>query len=383
MHITAFICEFNPLHDGHRFFIRSARRQTRADYLIALMSGNWVQRGEPAVRPMHERALDALNAGADLVLQLPDAAACASAWYFASGGVRLLHSLNCVDTLCFGTECPDYSLLEYLGRFLHAREQDLQPLIRRHVASGMTYAAAREKAVLTLLGTDELPGGEDPVPAEALSELLRAPNNQLALAYLEALADFDSNITPCSVLRDKSYESSSQIRERLFSSHTGRAGSASESAAPALSMIRADDFSLLLKDRLLRLSEADLTRYLDVTDALANRIRNRQNEYLSWTQFTDLLHTREMSRARISRCLCHILLDMRKGEPLPGYLRILGFKKEAAPLLSLLKERSAIPLVTRPPLNVRDYASDLYQSVLTDKTGTAFCESHTVPVVTV
>ena len=111
MKIAAFICELNPLHEGHCLFISEARRKTGADYLIALMSGDFVQRGEPAVLPMHERAEKALHAGADLVLQLPDVYACASAQYFAEGGVRLLDSLNCVDALCFGAECADGELL--------------------------------------------------------------------------------------------------------------------------------------------------------------------------------------------------------------------------------------------------------------------------------
>ena len=176
MKIAAFICELNPLHEGHCLFISEARRKTGADYLIALMSGDFVQRGEPAVLPMHERAEKALHAGADLVLQLPDVYACASAQYFAEGGVRLLDSLNCVDALCFGAECADGELLLKTVDQLNSFHEDMQPLIRKHLTEGMTYASARSKALEDLLREHE------PALADQVSDLMRAPNNQLALA---------------------------------------------------------------------------------------------------------------------------------------------------------------------------------------------------------
>lgn len=367
MKIAAFICELNPLHEGHCHFISEARRKTGADYLIALMSGDFVQRGEPAVLPMHERAECALHAGADLVLQLPDVYACASAQYFAEGGVRLLDSLNCVDALCFGAECADGELLFKTVDLLNSFHKDMQPLIRKHLTEGMTYASARSKALEDLLREHE------PALADQVSDLMRAPNNQLALAYLQAMHSIHSSMTPCTVPRDPGFKSSSQIRRELFNDTS----SASEDP-----YLIADDFSLLLKDRLLR-SDADaLSDYLDVTPDLAHRIKNKQNEFLSWSQFTDLLHTKEMTRARISRCLCHILLGIRKDDLSRDirYLRILGFNRKAAPLLSYLKECSALPLITKQDADQRDDAADLYQSVLTDKYGIAFIESHEQPV---
>ncbi len=388
MRTTGFICEFNPLHDGHRFFIENARKTTGADRLIALMSGDWVQRGEPAVLPMHERARAALEAGADLILQLPDAFACASAQYFAGGGVRLLDALGCVDSLSFGAECGDSALLETLSAFLYGRDSDIQPLIRQHVSGGMTYAQARSQAVTEVLagsdGCSDLPAAD----SARIVELLKKPNNQLALAYMQALLETGSLIRPCPVRRDPAFESSSEIRRRIMSGDPS-----------CQKYLCADDFSLVLKDRLLRLSAPELTAFSDVSPDLANRIKNRQNEFVSWSQFTDLLHTKEMTRARISRCLCHIILGIRKDDPLldarrdeahraesltrPDFIRILGFKKDAGPLLARLKECSAIPLVTNIPSDVSDYPGDLYRSVLTEKYSVPFTESHTIPVVVI
>lgn len=367
MKIAAFICELNPLHEGHCHFISEARRKTEADYLIALMSGDFVQRGEPAVLPMHERAECALHTGADLVLQLPDVFACASAQFFAEGGVRLLDKLNCVDALCFGAECADEALLLKTVDLLDSSHEDMQPLIRKHLTEGMTYASARSKAL------DDLLRAHDPIFTDQVSDLMRAPNNQLALAYLQAMHSIHSSMRPCIVPRDPGFKSSSQIRQELFNNTN------SASVSPYLC---ADDFSLLLKDRLLRSGADALSEYLDVTSDLAHRIKNKQNDFLSWSQFTDLLHTKEMTRARISRCLCHILLGIRRDDLSRDIrdLRILGLNRQAAPLLAHLKECSALPLITKPNPDQSDDAADLYQSVLTDKYGIPFIESHEQPV---
>ena len=367
MKIAAFICELNPLHEGHRHFISEARQKTGADYLIALMSGDFVQRGEPAVLPMHKRAEYALHAGVDLVLQLPDVFACASAQYFAEGGVQLLDGLNCVEALCFGAEGADEALLLRTADLLESCHEDMQPLIRKHLAEGMTYASARSKALENLIRE------HDPAFTGQISDLMRAPNNQLALAYLQAMHSINSSMSPCVIPRDCGFKSSSEIRQELYR-NTG--------CAPDNAFLCSDDFSLLLKDRLLRSDAEALRDYLDVTPDLAHRIKNKQNEFLSWSQFTDLLHTKEMTRARISRCLCHILLGIRKDDLDCDirYLRILGLNRKASPLLSHLKECSAFPLITKLAADQCDDTANLYQSVLTDKYGVPFIESHEQPV---
>lgn len=364
MKITGFICELNPLHDGHRYFIDCARSKTDADYLIAVMSGNFVQRGEPAVRPMHERAQKALEAGADLVLQLPDPYACASAEFFARGGVKLLCTLGCVSALCFGAECSNEALLLSFSKALIRYHDAMQPLIRSYLSGGMTYAAARTKAAVEVI----------PESVLDIGALMKGANNQLALAYLQALDSFDSDIRPSVITRDSSFESSSQIRSRMLEECGNKSG-----------YLTADDFSVLLKEKLLRVSLDQLTGYLDVTESLAHRILNKRNEFMCWSQFTDLLHTKEMTRARVSRCLCHILLDIRKEDcrtdgSLP-FIRILGFKRSAAPLLSLIKQTSTAELITNLPTECQDYAADLYQSVMTDKYQVPFVEAHRQPVI--
>ena len=393
MKTTAFICEFNPLHEGHRYFIRTARETTGADCLIALMSGDFVQRGEPAILPMHERAKDALAAGADLILQLPEAFSTGSAAYFAEGGVRILDALGCVDALAFGAE-PDkgtvlLSGFSDLAAFMYKHKDDLQPLIREGVKNGLTYAAARARAIIDLAGSETLPAGLNDLSEDELSQLLSRPNNQLALSYMTALLQLGSTIEPVPIRRDPSYASSSQIRSDLLDPDKRTVPLSGRSAA-SQPYLAADDFSLLLKDRLMMHDAGSLSGYLDITLDLARRIKKHQNEFVSWGQFTDLLHTKEMTRARISRCLTHILLGIKKDDPLlaergvsdpvltklPPFVRILGFRREAQPLLAAIKDKSSVSVSTQLPLTMNDAASDLYESVRTDKYALPFTESH-------
>ena len=364
MKIAAFICELNPLHEGHRYFISEARRTSGADCLIAVMSGDYVQRGEPAVMSMHERARAALEAGADLILELPAACATSSAEFFAAGGVRLLHSLGCVDTLCFGTECGDSALLYALSDFLWEHDEQMQPLIREYLAAGQTYAAARTRAAAELMDQ----------PLEGTADLMHDPNNQLALAYLHAIRKTGSRMNACMIPRDFSFESSSRIRARMRTEESS-----------SRKLLFADDFSLLLRDRLLRMSVDDLSCIADITPDLAHRIVNRKNDFKSWSQFTDLLHTKEMTRARISRCLCHILLGIKKGDCQtdPPFIRVLGFKRASSALFTVIRESSSLPLATSLPVDAQDYAADLYQSVFADKYSCDFIESHRQPVIVI
>ena len=380
MKTTGFICEFNPLHDGHKYFIQSARAATGADYLVAVMSGDYVQRGEPAVAPMHERARAALEAGCDLVLQLPVPWSTASALGFCEGGMRLLGDLGCIDSVCFGAETSDSSLLQELADLLEQHDAGIQSSIRRGLKDGMTYAAARTQAVM-----QELSGLEKPYDERVLTDLLTRPNNQLALGYLQSMIRLGLSIKPCSVQRDPSFAGSTTIRNQM-----------SDTDRHNRHYLCADDFSLLLKDRLLSYSSDDLCAFADVSVPLANRIRNHRNEFTAWSDFAELLHTKEMTRARINRALLHIVLGIKKDDPLyhadaspdsvqteqASFVRVLGFKKSAAPLLSLINEHSAVPVLTSLPPAADDYAGNLYQSVRASLYDLPYIESHQLqPVI--
>lgn len=413
MKITGLITEYNPFHNGHLYHIQASKALTGADYIIVVMSGDFVQRGTPAILPKHLRAKMALLSGASLVLELPVRYATASAEAFAFGAVSLLDSLGCVDSLCFGSESGRLSQLLTLSELLSEESPEYQQYLRRFLKEGASFPAARKKAVETIC------------PDEPLAGLLDSPNNILGVEYLKALRRLDSPIVPFTVQRkgahyhddrlDSALSSASAIRQ-LFADAEGLPGcphpdfSRLELQMPpsALEIMRAeyrrhfpvyaDDFSLLLKYRLLSETRETLLDYQDMSEPLANRIVRQKNELRSWEQFCELLKTKELTYARISRALLHVCLGIRREtkhtlHPAHEYARMLGFSRHDAPLLAKIKAHSRIPLLSRPSatkaLSVRAgqtmaqemFCSDLYQSVVTDKFRLPFTGEHSQSVI--
>ena len=406
MKIVGIIAEYNPFHNGHQYHIDQALQKTGADAAVILMSGDFVQRGAPAIAPKHLRAKAALLGGASLILELPVLFSCGSAELFARGAVSIFNSLGCIS---------------YLSEEPEVYRQLLQDELRK----GRPFPQARQTALSVYT--------KDP----SLAEILSSPNNTLGIEYLKALRYFKSPIQPFAIPREGSgyhdtalcetFSSATAIRNRIlnpslpedaFSSVAGQLPPASsdllrknyQSSLP----VTQDDFSLLLKYRLLCESASSLTDYLDVSKGLANRIINQRNDFATWSSFCDLLKTRELTYTRISRALLHILLGIKKDtfrhEPpfcfaedsgnISGktkkersstsalYARVLGFQKKDTQILKEIKEYATIPLITKLAdarnltsatqvlLNLDIFASDLYESIITEKFGTPFTNEY-------
>ena len=349
MKVTGLITEYNPFHNGHLYHIEKAKELTGADYIIAVMSGNFVQRGTPAIISRQLRTRMALLGGVDLVLELPVNYATASAELFAQGGISVLDGLGVVDSICFGSECGDSKILMDIAEVLIKEPKWYQTALKENLKNGMTYPAAR---------------------AAALPEytwVLAEPNNILGIEYCKALLRQNSSMLPVSVLRrgsgyhdttlDGTYASASAIRENLYSSKKNDIQkNIPLSVFPILEKelqengtISENEFSQLLLYKLLLLkTPEELLVYADMSEELANRIFKQRYRFLSFSQFADLLKTKELTRTRINRALLHFLLDIRKELPEAAYGRILGFKKSSAELLTKIKQQKKIPLISRP-----------------------------------
>lgn len=370
MKIVGVITEYNPFHQGHAFHLARSRDLTGADFVLAVMSGNYVQRGVPAMFDKYTRARAALQNGADLVLELPLCTATGSAEYFARGAVTLLSQTGIVTDLCFGSESGDLPMLLQCSELLAAEPEAYQELLRQYMKAGQPFPKARAMALHQY---------EASIPAE----LLESPNNLLGLEYLKALHRTGSPIRSHTIRRTGSgyhslsmeeTASASAIRTTLLQD----SGSFTESVKAQLPSpeiydayegkppITEDAFSLLLLEKLRRLEGTPLNCYFDVTEELSNRIWNCLDEFRSFSQFTDLLKTRNQTRTAVSRALLHILLDIREYRP-PEAFRILGFRKDAAPLVKELTLHGALPVITglsKTELPAEQtYADRLYESV--------------------
>ena len=175
MKIVGLIAEYNPFHNGHLYHIRKAKEITGADAVLVIMSGNYVQRGTPAIMPKHLRAQVALESGVAAVFELPVCYATGSAEYFATGAVSLLNHLGCVDALCFGSECGDYALLERIAGILTEEPDDYTFYLKEALRKGLSFPRARQQALSSYLKD------------ENVDQVLDEPNNILGIEYIKAL----------------------------------------------------------------------------------------------------------------------------------------------------------------------------------------------------
>lgn len=411
MKTVGLITEYNPFHNGHAYHIEKAKMLTGADRVIVVMSGDFVQRGAPAVMPKHLRAESALLSGASLIIELPVCFATGSAEYFAQGSISLLNQLGCIDSICFGSECGDLHLLKEIAQILADEPIEYQTALKQALKEGASFPAARQEALN--------------IYSDKYSEILASPNNILGIEYLKALAKIHSKMEPFTIKRigagyhdmdiDGQFSSATAIRSDIYQLADVNSSSESlplthiQTQVPSSCHelmkknyqtrypVKADDFSLLLKAKLLSETAGSLSHYLDMSLELANRILRLRNDYLSFEQFCDLLKTKELTRSRISRSFIHVLLGITNDwltamkAPAP-YARILGFHRDHADLLGILKRTSDIPLITSPAravladtayqmLELDIYASNLYESVITDLYGTPFHNELTKQII--
>lgn len=387
MNIAGIIAEYNPFHNGHRHQVRLLR-ENGFDYIVALMSGDFVQRGAPAIIGKHDRARMALLGGVDLVLELPSLFAVSPAEAFAECGVRLLDALG-INALSFGAEAPDLPLLRQLLELQEQEPPEYREALKNALRSGQSYPAAQNAAASVLLPE-----------ADAI---LKHPNNILALEYVRAAQKIHSSMELLPIQRmdagyhsiapKEQYLSAEGIRALLRKREDIGAYLPEESReillgsrhAPYLSQ---NDFSLLLRYRLL--SQSDFRDLPDCGEALSKKLLREREAALSFEELISRLKTKDLTYARISRVLVNLLLE-RTGDTLAfyrnapvetsGYARLLGFREKSEPLLRELKIRSRIPLISKKKetsaldtdaarlLDMDIFASRVYNLVCSEKTG--------------
>ena len=397
MRTAAVIAEYNPFPTGHAWQLRQIRELSSADSVVIILSGNYVQRGTPAILNKYVRAEMALRCGADLVLELPLAAACGSAQRFAEGAAAILTGLGTVDELWFGSEAGTEEPFRKLAEFLLEEPEDYRSALRAALKNGASFPAAR-MAALEQVSTD--------LSAGDIRTFLSSPNNILGLEYCLALRRRNSSIRIRTLARRGSgyhqtelsgpFSSAAAIRKALLSENPAAVRSQiPEAVFPLIQqawtdscLLTEDDFSLPLKYQLMKETPESLTRYLDLSPDLASRICRLLNGFSSFSQFADLLKTRNSTRTGINRALLHILLGLTEKDaealPAPSFARVLGMRSGCT-LPAAVKQKGTLPLITRPaslPAGQYDrelFASGLYETVRSLKSGQPFVHEYSVP----
>ena len=365
MDVVGVVAEYNPFHAGHAFHIRETRRRAGECAVVAVMSGNFVQRGECAVFDKWVRARAALEGGVDLVLELPTVWAVSSAERFARGAAAILDGAGVVTRLSFGSECGDVEQLRQVAACLDGPAY--QERLRRFLDAGMPFAACRQAAVEELLGR---PAG-----------LLARPNNNLGIEYIRALTAMGSPIRPVTVLRTGAahdggdhpeYPSASYWRERILAGECyARGPSGGRPEVPGTD----NPASLKYGERgalavLRAMEEADFDALPDCGEGLSRRICRAVRRGRTLEEVFELAKTKRYAHSRIRRAVLWGALGLRESDrpDRPPYLRVLGANGRGREVLRAMKERAALPVITKPAhgrgvplLELEARCTDLYQ----------------------
>ena len=342
------IAEYNPFHRGHGWLLTETRRRG-ATHIVAVMSGCYVQRGEPAMWDKWVRTRAALLGGADLVVELPLPYACATAERFAWGAVALLQGLGATEILSFGCEAGQLAALETGAMAIGDRR--VLEAIPRELSGGISYAQARQRAVGRFYG-------------EQTAALLRQPNNILALEYLYALRRMDSDIQPLAIPRQgavhDSREGKGNFASASFVRELYRQGRGEEGEPFLLPQVKAllDEAwqkgecwapALLERPLLARLrsmSREELAALPDLSEGLENRLYAAVRQACSVEELLEKLRTKRYSSARLRRLLMSAFLGIPRDScrTPPPYLRVLGFNERGREILRQAGKKATLPL---------------------------------------
>lgn len=343
--VVGVICEYDPFHRGHKRQFELIRQRLPNARIVCAMSGCFTQRGMPALLSPKDRALAALNAGADLVVELPCAFSVRDAEHFAPGGVSLLSQLGFVTHLSFGCE-DDLSHIAPAAALLEAPTPAFSEMLRAALDTGLGFAAAQGRALSACL----------PHAGQAPWE---KPNNILALCYLRAVERLNSPLIPLPVCRKgdyhaptlaaNEYPSATAVRRAFLSGDHEAANAACGYALPVSPICRPNALDSVLLYKLRDMNAEQLAQLPDCTEGLENRLKACAAEAATREELLAALKTKRYAHARLSRLCTHALLGMTaewlRAHPLPEYARVLGLRRASG--LTALFAQSRIPIIVK------------------------------------
>lgn len=349
MKTVGIICEYNPFHNGHKYHIEASRKISHADAAVCIMSGNFVQRGGLAIADKWTRTKSALAGGADLVIELPVYYAASVAQLFAFGAVCILDALGCIDFLSFGIEEENIQTIEKIAYELESNEGK--------IASNINGVDWRKGYPAVFSAYSSL-CGED-------INIIKKPNNILALEYIRAIKRIKSHITPVGIKRIGEMYKSENIGELASAEGIRNAlknGADIETAIPenvlkiynsayrdSLFPVFDSDFDSSVLSVLRSYKPAQLENIIDMPHGFANRIIACAKKALSIDELVDLCCVKQYTRSRVRRLIFASFLGIKSMgyDKKPSYIRILGANETGKALLNQIKKTSSLPVVTK------------------------------------
>lgn len=372
MKSVGVVVEYNPFHNGHLYHIEQTRKQTNADCIVAVMSGNFLQRGEPALLSKWYRTRMALQGGADIVIELPYAFATQKAETFANGSISILDAIGCKE-MCFGSEHGSISDFNKTVTYMKVNEKDFNAKIKHAVKQGYSYPKAASLAYYELEGQ------------ETFLDLSK-PNNILGYHYVKAIADQHSLMKPTTIQRTgagyhdvelppENIASATSIRKAIFEEEASIDKIKPFVPATTIQELQTylstfhllhswDDYFSLLKYKLMTLSTNELNNLYEIEEGLENRLVSNITDTDTFEGFMKKIKTKRYTWTRLQRACCHILthttkeqMSIIKEKPKATYLRLLGMSGAGQQYLQRVKKELPLPIVA----NLSSYTDSLIE----------------------
>ena len=355
--VLGIVAEYNPFHNGHLYHLLKSKEEAKADSVIAVIGGNFTQRGETSLLDKWCKAEMAIKNGADLIIELPVLYSISSAENFANGAVKILDSLKIVDTLSFGTETEDLNKLNIIANTLFKEPKEYKDMLSLFLKDGTSFPKAREQALI------------DYLKDTTFASILSSPNNILGIEYLKALKKYSSNINPINIVRKDAghlsldyigqIASATAIRNLVYNN---RLRDVKTYITPASFTILSEElknghfvkdlsrFENIIIYNLRNMSLEEIANLPDVSEGLEYLIKKAANSCNNLLELINIVHSKRYTETRIKRILLYSLLKITKkdiaiSKKTMPYIRILGFNEKGKNLISQIKKAN-------PKLNI-------------------------------
>lgn len=390
MKVLGIVAEYNPFHNGHKYHLEKSKLITGCDFTVAIMSGNFVQRGEPAIVDKWTRAKMAIDNGVDLVIELPFMYSCSSAEFFAYGAIKILNSLGIIDYISFGSELGEVDTLENIANILVKEPEIFRKYLKIELNKGIQYPKARNNALKKFFQE------QNSSLFNKIDNIISTPNNILAIEYLKSIKKLNSNIIPITIKRKKANYNSYNLTGNISSANAIRNSIKNNKDLNIVKETLPNNsynymvefynkygtFNYLdnYQDILLYLIRTSSPNYIkhfpDVNEGLENRIYNYFQSNDSLNNILDFIKTKRYTFTRLKRILINILVGLDKdtfdilNTHGPQYIRVLGCNAKGIKILNNSKNKNSIPIITKFS-QYKQYNNDILNNmIMLDKKST-------------
>lgn len=358
--VLGIIAEYNPFHNGHLYHLEQSKKETGATYTVAIMSGNFTQRGNTSIIDKWSKAESALHCGIDLVLELPVLYSISSAENFADGAIKILDSLKVVDYLSFGAETADVSTLNEIAKVLYTEPRKYKTFLSHELKKGLSFPKARENALMMYLND-----------IRRFTNVISSPNNILGIEYLKALLKYKSNIKPIAIHRTANGYNDLSYSDNIASSTAIRNIMKNNGFDILRNLLPEPSYSILIKNlkqghivpdlsafekeiiyNLRKMDISEIAELPDVSEGLEFALKNTANSCNTLNEFINIIKSKRYTNTRIQRILLYALLgitkkDMDLSKKTSPYIRVLATNKRGKFLISeILKANPKLEIIT-------------------------------------